>query len=81
MELSIRYIRLLDDLNGAGDFPDVPVTLLAYLIYELAAEIAEENDREPAKIDRLRTKAQVELALAIRNQKEYSDMDFIAPAY
>lgn len=81
MTLTLRYIRLLGDITGAGEFPDVPVTLLAYLIYELAAEIAEESDREAEKINRLRNKAQAELALAIRNQKEYSDMDFIAPAY
>lgn len=82
-ELTLSYtrIRLLDDLTTAGGFPDVPVTLIAYLIYELAAEIAEEFDRERPKIDSLRSKAQMELALAIRNQKEYTDMDTISPAY
>lgn len=81
--LTITYsrIRLLDDLTAAGEFPDVPVTLIAYLIYEVASEIAEEYDREEAKIVRLRAKAQTELALAIRNQKEYSDSETIAPAY
>lgn len=74
-------IRLLDDVTTAGQFPDVPVTLIAYLIYELAAEMAEEYDREEAKINRLRNKAQAELALAIRNQKEYTDDSFVEPAY
>jgi hypothetical protein len=82
-EQTLRFsrIRLLEDLDTAGGFPDVPVTLIAYLIYELASEIAEEYDREEAKIARLRNKAQAELALAIRDQKEYSDCDSIAPAY
>ena len=79
--LDFTRIRLLEDITAAGDSPDVPVTLLSYLIYELAAEIAEEYDREAQKIDRLRSKAQGELALAIRNQKEYTDNDVIEPAY
>jgi hypothetical protein len=81
LTLEFTRIRLLDDLVTAGGFPDVPVTLLSYLIYELAAEIAEEYDREEQKIARLRNKAQGELALAIRNQKEYTDNDTIEPAY
>lgn len=82
-ECVLKYsrIRFPNDINTASDFPDVPVTLIAYLIYELAAEIAEEYDRDEAKIARLRNKAQVELALAIRDQKEYSDKNFISPAY
>ena len=82
-ECVITYsrIRLPDDITTAGGFPDIPVTLIAYLIYELAAEIAEEYDRDEIKIQRLRNKAQVELALAIRDQKEYSDHEFISPAY
>lgn len=81
--LAIEYsrIRLLDDVATADQFPDVPVTLIAYLIYELAAEMAEEYDREEPKIARLRNKAQAELALAIRNQKEYTDDSFVEPAY
>ena len=74
-------IRLPDDITDAGQFPDVPVTLLSYLIYELAAEMAEEYDREEVKINRLRNKAQVELTLAMHNQTEYSDNSFIDPAY
>lgn len=81
--LTLHYtrVRLLDDLLTAGGFADVPITLVSYLIYELAAEIAEEYDREAEKIARLRNKAQGDLALAIRNQKEYTDNECIFPAY
>jgi len=81
LTLVYSRIRLLEDVTTADQFPDIPVTLIAYLIYELAAEMAEEYDREEPKITRLRNKAQAELALAIRNQKEYSDDSFVEPAY
>lgn len=79
--ITYSRIRLPEDITSADQFPDVPVTLLSYLIYELAAEIAEEYDREEVKILRLRNKAQAELALSMRNQTEYTDNSFVDPAY
>lgn len=79
--LVYNRIRLLEDITTASGDIDIPQTLFSYLILELAAWMAEEYQQEEAKINRLQGKAQAKLALAIRNQHEYTDNKFVDPAY
>lgn len=79
--LTYDRIRLLADIDTASGNPDVPVTLLSYLIYEVGACMAEEYQQESEKINRLRATGQQKLALALRNQTEYTDDSGIEPIF
>jgi hypothetical protein len=79
--LTYDRIRLLADLDTASGTPDVPQTLLSYLILETAAWIGEEYQQDSMKIDRLRALGQQKLALALRNQHEFSETPGISPLY
>ena len=75
------YIKLPEDILTAGGLVDIPQTLLGYLIFELAAWVAEEYSQSSEKIMRLRSTAQGKLALGIRNQDEFETKDCIDPLF
>lgn len=79
--ITYEYIRLLEDALTAGGQLDIPQTLIGFMIFELAAWLAEEYGQQSEKIMRLRSTAQVKLALAIRNQTEYQSNSIIAPIF
>lgn len=79
--ITYEYIRILDDILTAGGTLDIPQTLLGYMIFELAAWLAEEYAQQGDKIMRLRSTAQGKLALALRNQDEFETRSGIDPIY
>jgi len=74
-------LRILEDITVIDDNLDIPSSLYSYLIYELAARMAEEYGQEDIKIRRLEGKAQVRLALISRKQVEYTDCETTEPIF